>query len=134
MFHWISVLAYAGLIFYLSAQPYLGVPHEIIFLDPQNLMLHILEFLPLGFLAARAFAMTPRFSDFHPAVLPVLLGSSYGLGDELHQFFVPGRTASIFDAAADSMGVVIGVFLWIWFSGKSLGHFEDVFHRAPWKN
>jgi len=38
------------------------------------------------------------------AILVVLL---YGLTDEFHQYFVPGRDASVFDFAADCIGIAI---------------------------
>jgi len=119
MFHWILVLAYAFFIFYLSSQPSLGVPSEIILLDPMQLSLHIIEYMPLGVLLAHAVSKTEKLVRGKPFFLPLLLGSTYGLGDELHQFFVPGRTASIFDAGADTFGVALGVVLWTcWMRSK----------------
>ena len=37
----------------------------------------------------------------------MIIGTLYGVSDEFHQSFVPGRTASIWDLAADSIGVAI---------------------------
>lgn len=40
----------------------------------------------------------------------VLIASLYGVSDEFHQFFVPGRVASVFDVFADVVGSILGVF------------------------
>jgi VanZ family protein len=38
--------------------------------------------------------------------ITIILGTLYGLGDEWHQAFVPGREASLWDALFDSLGVL----------------------------
>jgi VanZ family protein len=43
-----------------------------------------------------------------PHALLILLGVLYGLSDEWHQSFVPGRTPSTGDLVADSVGVLVG--------------------------
>ena len=45
----------------------------------------------------------------------ILVGVAYGLLDEWHQTLVPGRDASLGDAVADALGVLLGftVFMWI---------------------
>jgi VanZ family protein len=44
-------------------------------------------------------------------MLSVLLSSLYGVTDELHQAFVPGRVASIGDLVADSIGAFTGSYI-----------------------
>jgi hypothetical protein len=66
MFHWLPVFIYAGLIFYLSSLPYIGVPHDMIYLDPQSLLLHFFEYMPLGFFLGRAVSKTKNLSAMHP--------------------------------------------------------------------
>ncbi|MDR2491693.1 MAG: VanZ family protein [Spirochaetaceae bacterium] len=42
------------------------------------------------------------------ALITVLAVSAYGVLDEFHQSFVPGRQVSAFDWAADTVGAVLG--------------------------
>jgi len=39
------------------------------------------------------------------------LGSAYGVTDELHQLFVPGRSCDILDWTADTIGVIVGILV-----------------------
>ena len=41
----------------------------------------------------------------------LLTGVLYALSDEMHQYFVPGRTSSVFDVGIDTAGVIIGILL-----------------------
>jgi VanZ family protein len=40
-------------------------------------------------------------------VIAIFLAVTYGILDELHQFFVPGRTSTLLDMGIDSLGVVL---------------------------
>lgn len=42
----------------------------------------------------------------------ILLATLYGLSDEFHQSFVPGRDASAFDLCIDAIGASIAVGIW----------------------
>lgn len=42
----------------------------------------------------------------------IALGGSYAITDEIHQFFVPGRSAQIFDVCIDTLGVIVGIFVY----------------------
>ncbi len=114
MFHWLPVFVYAVLIFYMSSLPTLIIPgaDPLLYFDPEKLLLHFLEYLPLGFLLVRAVSKTSKLVMFNPFFLAVLIGSMYGFTDEVHQYFVPGRTASIIDVLADSVGIAAGAYVW----------------------
>lgn len=46
------------------------------------------------------------------AALAIAIG--YALSDELHQSFVPGRDASLFDILVDALGVLFALTLWVY--------------------
>ena len=49
------------------------------------------------------------------AVLAAVLAAAYGLADEFHQSFVPGRTSELRDVAADALGSAAGAgLIWAW--------------------
>ena len=45
------------------------------------------------------------------ALAAVAVASMYGVTDELHQYFVPGRSCDVLDWVADTSGAAIGVTL-----------------------
>jgi len=58
-----------------------------------------------------------RFSKW-PAWLAVLIVSAFGVTDEWHQSFVPGRSCDVFDWLADTTGAALAVTLyvkWAWY-------------------
>ena len=72
---------------------------------------HILAYGGLGFLLNLSLRIQNKFTIVkkYPAWFTVLIVSSYGALDELHQLFIPGRSCDILDWTADTVGVIIGV-------------------------
>jgi VanZ family protein len=102
LIYWIATIGYMGLIFALSSQNQFG------FFLPENgdKVMHILAYMPLGFLLHMSLRMSGISRYVFAAA--VLLASIYGITDELHQSFVPGRFASTGDIAADILGAIMG--------------------------
>jgi VanZ family protein len=49
------------------------------------------------------------------ALLAFLIAAGYGIFDEVHQLFVPGRSGDVFDWFADASGSVVGIAAcWLW--------------------
>ncbi len=72
---------------------------------------HVVEYSVLGFLmAGSVFNLDLRFSKRFLFILVVTLSTLYGLSDEIHQSFVPGRDADLGDVMADGVGSLIGAF------------------------
>ena len=100
---WTLVVAYAGLIFYLSHQPQwvIALP-EIWGTDK---LLHLFEYAVLTVLIL--FGLGDRAWEGRWIVAAGLVAVTYGILDEVHQSFVPGRVADPLDAAADAVGVLL---------------------------
>lgn len=99
------VLIMAG-IFAVSAMPDPGRP-------PAGLSdkgAHVIAYAVLGGALIRALA-SGRATALTPWRLgaAIVLTSVYGISDEVHQSFVPGRTPDWLDVLADAVGAVAGV-------------------------
>ncbi len=108
---WFPVILYSGIIFCVSSVSNVKTPLQEIGLDK---ILHVLEYIPFGFFVARGVYNTkvPIFTGmFFGAVLSISF--LYGVSDELHQSFVPGRSAGAFDVIADTVGGVIGGYIYL---------------------
>ncbi len=97
------------LIFILSSIP--NVPAPDLGFDLQDKVEHFLFYGIYGFfLAQAAFRQNalPRIRQSYPR-FAAGFGILYGLSDEIHQYFVPGREMDFWDFVADACGVVAGV-------------------------
>lgn len=111
-------LLYCLLIFWLSGQSDPGRLSPFVVPDK---IAHILEYLGFGFLLMRMLTFLDPEQDVVRQLIWVLSGALlYGLSDEIHQYFVPGREFSWMDLLADGAGAYLGARLWMVFSGKRL--------------
>jgi VanZ family protein len=89
-------------------------------------VLHFIAYALLGVLFLRAF-YTTRIKHHLKLIfaLSVLFSALYGISDEIHQSFVPYRTADVMDALADILGSIAGVYLYqkIATKDKKANHF-----------
>ena len=69
---------------------------------------HLFVYALLAVLLARAFEIDIEQAR-RRAVLAFALATLYGISDEIHQRFVPGRYATLFDVLTDSAGAALGV-------------------------
>lgn len=100
---WAAVVAYCGLIFYLSSLSPDDVPLAPDFWNLDK-FLHALEYGLLSFLLAWAFYPEEKRKG---ALLAIVVASLYAISDEFHQSFVPGREASVGDWLADTSGAAL---------------------------
>lgn len=75
----------------------------------QNL-LHIPAYAALAFLWHAVFRAW-RIAGIAPFALSLVVSVLYGIGDEWHQSFVPGRYASATDATLNAVGTLAGAWL-----------------------
>lgn len=71
---------------------------------------HATEYAVLAFLLGHACVRTfERHPRLRVAAAALLLTVLWGFLDEMHQAFVPGRSADLLDLVADSIGALAGV-------------------------
>jgi VanZ family protein len=136
--NWLPAVAWAALIYAFSTGAFSG-PNTSRFLVPLlnhffpalsggdialiHMLIrklgHVSEYLILALLVLRALSretggkLSPR-----RLALGLLITALYAVSDELHQAFVPGRTASIADVSIDVLGGVCGA---LWFQLRKRG-------------
>ncbi len=100
---WLLAAAWAGLIFWLSSSPDARGGAGLLDLVPWgDKLAHATAF---GVLGAFLYLASGR------AGLAFALSVLYGVSDELHQMFVPGRSVDVFDLLADALGAAAFVLL-----------------------
>ena len=81
----------------------------------QDKWIHVVEYAVLSALYCFALLRTrPGWSRVSICVVAVALAALWGGIDEIHQSFVPNRSADPYDAAADAVGAVVGAGVFIW--------------------
>ena len=98
---WGIVACWMAINIWLSDQPHVPMPH---FQDADK-VLHTIEYGIFAFLLARAaFPRLRRIPAARRWAWVVLACLLWGVGDEMHQAFVPGRSCDPWDAASDTAG------------------------------
>ena len=136
---WAAVLFLVAVIFHFSAQPaaqssetsspfvdvYIRLFHpEADGLSPEERFdlresasfivrktAHFSIYTLLGALLTAAVSATFSAYGMKRLWLPFLLGALWAVSDEIHQYFVPGRSCELRDMTIDSAGVLLGVLL-----------------------
>ena len=117
---WAPVVIYMGAIFVLSGQSSPPVPPHV-----SDKLLHIAAYAGLALVICRALAGGwPARLTRGAALATFLMTVGYGVTDELHQAFVPARTADAYDLLADAAGA--GLALIVLKAWDILGHRADV--------
>ena len=99
---WFITFVIAGLIFYLSSLTFAPCPPKIFFL---SCLYHLLAFFFLS--TFFIFSLIKGKSQNKKLIFfAVIIAIAYGITDELHQFFVPGRTTSFLDILLNSVGII----------------------------
>jgi VanZ family protein len=101
-------LAWMGWIFYLSHQPSVDIPSLFPYQDK------VMHFVAYGVLATFLLGSLPAPLPGYgrtQVLLATGLASLYGISDEFHQSFVPGRQPDVLDWLADSAGALVAAML-----------------------
>jgi VanZ family protein len=108
---WVLVLAWMGLIFYLSSRSDLPTPKGLS-AEVEAILGHLTVYAVLAALVTNALADS-GISTARRLIYALVFAVLYGLSDELHQSFVPGRDPDVFDLMVDGIGACMGLTVWM---------------------
>lgn len=112
-------LAWMALIYWESSGP-ITIPLPELF-PQEDKLAHLVLF---GLLAGFYLGSFPtRDGGYRPRQVwtAVVLATLYGLSDEWHQSFVPGRSADPADLLADAVGATLFAWMLAWGMNRKLG-------------
>ncbi|MGM0875076.1 MAG: VanZ family protein [Bacillota bacterium] len=104
-------LLYMALIWTLSSHPadaFVNTPYSFDALLKESL--HLIEFAILYWLIAFTFMAHNKWSK-STSLFAAIVAILYGLTDEIHQSFVPFRSATVIDFVKDTIGVVVSYMI-----------------------
>lgn len=73
---------------------------------------HFSVYTVVGF-SIMGFMCTFDIKNIFKVIISFGVGVTYAISDEIHQYFIPGRSARVFDVCIDSLGVLTGIFILI---------------------
>lgn len=95
-------IIWMGVIFYFSSRSTTGIGTN----ETNRFLIlksfHLIEYATLAFLLLLAVSKNK---------LVILIGYLYAISDEIHQFFIPGRTSRFRDTLIDLIGILIGILI-----------------------
>jgi VanZ family protein len=106
---WFLSVVWMGFIFFFSSLPGSDIPSLF---PSQDVLYHSAAYIMLGFLISRA--VRGSWPRLHPSTILLIVFMAclmYGMSDEMHQSFVPGRSVSAKDLYVDAMSGFLGGFL-----------------------
>ena len=107
---WFPVFVRLAAIFLVSSIPQPEIPYVFTF---QDILFHILAYLILAVFFLRALKNTSQnLSLLKILTITIFFCILYGISDEFHQLFVPGRPVSALDVLMDGAGSVLGSIIY----------------------
>jgi VanZ family protein len=110
------------LIFLLSSQS--SLPAVSLF-SGTDMLAHAVFYGVLCMFLARSLA-PPRITTWKRVLLLTTLVAAYGITDEYHQLFVPGRNASGWDILADGLGGFLAALMLFWWDRRTMKTLQHV--------
>ncbi len=101
---WVPVFIWAAVIFYFSSVTYLKTDLKYDYILRK--LAHIFEYLIFTSLLYRAFKGSFNMNERRLFIYSALFSFLYAVSDEIHQYFVLGRSCTINDVLIDSIGIL----------------------------
>lgn len=107
--YYLPLLLFSLAIIYVSNQENIDfLKNGFIFEDK---ILHFLAYFLYGLTIQFAFINSKNINTKKFYITVMIIGTLFALSDEIHQYFVKGRSADVFDWIADSLGIISSLLL-----------------------
>lgn len=114
---WLPPVAWSGLIFLGSAIPALPVSENGVVDFLTHKIVHLFEYAVFFLFLYRALVGGRRVWERMKIITALLVSAAFGLSDEFHQVFTPGREARVRDVIVDFGGALLGLLWWKYLVG-----------------
>ncbi len=106
---WGITFLYAAVIYYLSSRTW-GGTSLFPFADK---VIHVCIYAGLGWLCAWSLVGSSRLRLREILFFAMAITALYGISDEVHQWFVPGRECDVWDGISDVIGGALGAGMYL---------------------
>ncbi len=128
IFFWILLITYSVLIFIFSSRPEVGV--EQLFYG-QDKVIHFLTYGIYAFLCLAALSNKLLLLKLFHYFLALAFSVSYGIFNEIYQYFIPDREFSFGDILANSLGIITFLILvYIFQNNKQKKGNKSAWHKS----
>lgn len=107
--YWVPVVLWASVIFWFSSLPTNPVSTVYWQEFAVKKTAHMVEYSIFTIFLYRAFKNTFSISGSKLYWITPLISAVYGITDEIHQMFTPGREPTVRDAIFDTIGTVLAM-------------------------
>jgi len=115
IFFWILLIIYSVVIFIFSSRPEVGVEQ---YFYGQDKVIHFLTYGIHTFLCLAALSDKILLLKLFHYFLALVFSVSYGIFNEIYQYFIPEREFSLGDILANSLGIITFLILVYIFQNK----------------
>jgi len=117
-----------SVIFYLSSLTSTGIGGSLTVQFLIHKSLHLLVYSVLSISFYFALSNTTSKNKAHIKTISIFLSFLYGIIDEIHQSFVPGRGAKFTDTLFDLAGSLLGLYLYKIFRNCQINYHSNRNH------
>ncbi len=109
MIYFIPWVMFSLAIIYFSHQERIEFLDNSFYLSDK--LLHFVAYFCYGMTIQFALINSVNYNEKKFYLLIIIIGSLFGISDEIHQYFIEGRSSDIFDWVADTLGIVSSLLM-----------------------
>ncbi len=116
MIYFIPLVMFSLTIIYFSHQENIEILDDTFYMSDK--LLHFIAYFCYGLTIQFAFINSSNYTKKKFIFMVIIIGSLFGVSDEIHQYFIEGRSSDIFDWIADTLGnasslLIKNLVLWV---------------------